>query len=225
MPGVPSGRGCDGCRQQKKKVRSIQHSKDVWLMFEQCDQRKPACSRCIRCKIVCVGSGQQRYKFKEPMTIGRSMTVGQPQAPRSHVSGLLPSPSNETTSIASAFIFTLEVKDLRYDLSCYGAFLEDIPKRLGSNIALDASVKVLTSAFSSLYTHQQSLITLSKYVDALKALQICLDDPSQAWTADTLCAVYLLLICQVGTITFNKCSKSKSDLVHRAGLDGAKIIL
>lgn len=225
MPGVPSGRGCDSCRQQKKKVRSIQQSKGVLLIYKQCDQRKPACSRCTRCKIACIGSGQQRYKFKEPTFVGRSMTVGQTQAPPSHVSGLLASPSNETTSIASAFVFTLEVKDLRYDLSCYGAFLEDIPKRLGSNIALDASVNVLSSAFSSLYTHQQSLITLSKYVNALKALRICLDDPLQAWTADTLCAVYLLLICQVGTITFDICNKSKSDLVYRAGLDGAKIIM
>lgn len=159
------------------------------------------------------------------MIIGRSATVRDPQAPLSSVTGLRQSPSNETTKIAGAFIFTLEVKDLRYDLSCYGAFLEDIPKRLGSNIALDASVNVLTSAFSSLYTHEQSLMTLSKYVNALKALRICLDDPSQAWTANTLCAVYLLLICQVGTITFGKCNKPKSDLVHRAGLDGAMIFM
>lgn len=159
------------------------------------------------------------------MSIGRPMIVRQSQASLPPISALLPSPSNETTSIAGAFIFTLEVKDLRYDLSCYGAFLEEIPKRLGSNIALDASVDVLTSAYSSLYTHQQSLITLSKYVNALKALRTCLNDPSQAWKADTLCAVYLLLICQVGAVTFDICNESKSDLVHRAGSDGAKIII
>lgn len=127
------------------------------------------------------------------------------------------SPSNETTTLASAFIFTLEVKDLRYDLSCYGAFLNDIPKRLGSNIALDASVNALSSAFPSLYTHQHSSQTLSKYGNALRALRICLDDPSQAWSANTLCAVYLLLICQVGTTTFNQCNKAKSDFAYRAG--------
>lgn len=127
-----------------------------------------------------------------------STSVRQLKASAPPVKSLPQSPSNETTTLADAFICTLEVKDLRYDLSCYGPFLRDIPKRLGSNIALDASVSVLTSAYSSLYTHQRSLKTLSNYVKALKALRICLDDPSQAWTADTLCAVYLLLICQVG---------------------------
>ena len=157
----------------------------------------------------------------------RSTGIRQAKAPVSPVRGLSlsRSPSNETTTIASAFIFTLEVKDLRYDLSCYGAFLKDIPKHLGSNIALDASVNFLTSAFSSLYTHQQSLETLSRYVKALKALRICLSDPSQVWTANTLCAIYLLLICQVRIMTFNQCNKSKSNLVYRAGWESRTIIM
>jgi hypothetical protein len=202
---------------RKRRSNSPCRDQTSWLMEEQCDQRKPSCSRCIRCKIACTGSGQQRYIFKEQMSTVRSTSVRQPKALVPPVRGLPRSPSNETTSIANAFIFILEVNDLRYDLSCYGAFLTDIPKRLGSNIALDASVNFLTNAFSSLYTHQQSLTTLSKYVNALKALRICLDDPAQAWTANTLCAIYLLLICQVGTTTFNQCNKCKSDLVYRAG--------
>jgi hypothetical protein len=147
------------------------------------------------------------------MVVVRSTGARQAKAPVSPVRGLSRSPSNETTTIASAFIFTLEVTDLRYDLSCYGSFLKDIPKRLGSNTALDASVNVLNSAFSSLYTRQQSLETLSRYANALKALRICLNDPSLAWTANTLCAIYLLLICQVRTITFNQRNKSKSNLI------------
>jgi hypothetical protein len=146
----------------------------------------------------------------------KSVGVRQAKGLVATVRALPRSPSNETTIIASAFIFTLEVTDLRYDLTCYGPFLKDIPKRLGSNDALDASVNVLTSAFSSLYTRQQSLQTLSRYVNALKALRICLSDPSQAWTANTLCAIYLLLICQVRT-TFNQCNKCKSNLVYRDG--------
>jgi hypothetical protein len=175
------------------------------------------CSRCARCKIACTGCGQQRYKFKEQKVVVRTTGMRRAKAPVSAVRALSRSPSNGTTTIGSAFIFILEVTDLRYDLSCYGSFLKDIPKRLGSNTALDASVNVLTSAFSSLYTRQQSLETLSRYVNALKALRICLDDPSQAWTANTLCAIYLLLICQVRTITLNQCDKSKSNLLYRAG--------
>lgn len=156
----------------------------------------------------------------------RSTGVQQAQPPISLVKDLPQSPSNETTTLANAFIFTLEVKDPRYDISCCGPFLKDIPKRLGSNIALDASVDVLTSAFSSLYRHQPSLQTLSKYVNALKTLRICLDDPIQASTAHTLCAIYLLMICQVGTTaSFNGYGESKPDLLYRAGYSGVRIII
>lgn len=175
------------------------------------------CSRCIRCKIACTGAGQQRYKFKEHKVVVRSTGLQQPKASLAPLRGLPQSPSNETTAIASAFIFALEVKDPRYDLSCYGEFLEEIPKRLGSNIALDASVDVLTSAFSSLYTHQRSLTTLSKYVNALKTLRTCLDDPLQAPTAHTLCAIYLLMICQVGTTS--SLEYTSLNFISRTGLD------
>ncbi|EEA20345.1 hypothetical protein EYB25_007858 [Talaromyces marneffei] len=49
MPGVPTSRGCDACRKQKKK----------------CDAPKPPtkCPRCTRLKIPCTGYGVQRYKF------------------------------------------------------------------------------------------------------------------------------------------------------------------
>jgi hypothetical protein len=171
----------------------------------------------MRCKIPCTGGGQQRYKFKEHKVMARSTGMRQSTVPVSTVRALSRSPSNETTTIASAFIFILEVKDLRYDISCYGPFLKDIPQRLGSNIALDTSVNVLVSGYSTLYTRQQSMEALSRYVSALKALRICLNDPSQAWTANTLCAIYLLLIYQVKPSTFNQCKKSKSDLVYRAG--------
>ncbi|KAJ5383756.1 hypothetical protein N7517_001667 [Penicillium concentricum] len=48
MPGVPSSRACEGCRQQKKK----------------CDELKPKCSRCTRARIPCVNNGARRFKFQ-----------------------------------------------------------------------------------------------------------------------------------------------------------------
>lgn len=137
--------------------------------------------------------------------------------PKASLPPLPQSPSNQTTTIASAFIFILEVKDPRYDVSCCGTFLKDIPKRLGSNDALDASVDVLTSAFSSLYTHQKSLQTVSKYINALKTLRICLDDPLQASTAHTLCAIYLLVVCQVGLQ--HSMNTPSQNLIPYIGLD------
>lgn len=99
--------------------------------------------------------------------------------------------------MASAFVSALEVTDLRYNLTCYGGFLKGIPRRLGTNDALDASVGALTSAFSSLHTRRQSPETLARYVHALKTLRIILDDPAKARAANTLCAMYLIMICQV----------------------------
>ncbi|KAM0240718.1 hypothetical protein ACHAP5_007923 [Fusarium lateritium] len=58
MPGVPKSRGCNDCLKQKKK----------------CDQAKPACSRCARLAIPCVGSGEQKYVFK-PVSFTKSTTA------------------------------------------------------------------------------------------------------------------------------------------------------
>lgn len=108
-------------------------------------------------------------------------------------------PTNQMTMVASAFAATLEVSDLRYDLCCYGEFMKDIPRRLGTNDALDASVSALTLAFSSLHTRRVTTEMFVKYGQALKALRTCLCDPAKAQTAETLCAIYLTMICQVGT--------------------------
>jgi hypothetical protein len=101
---------------------------------------------------------------------------------------------------SSAFVSLLEITDARYDLSCYGGFLKDVPRRLGTgHDALDASVHALTSCFSLLYTGQRSLDPLLKYGNALKALRICMGDPIKARTPDTLCAIYLITICNVSS--------------------------
>jgi hypothetical protein len=89
------------------------------------------------------------------------------------------------------------VTDVRYDLSCYGGFLNQIPARLGRNPALDASVGALTTAFPALYTQRLLPDAISRYIDALRALRICLQDPATAKSLDTLCAIYLILVCQV----------------------------
>lgn len=92
---------------------------------------------------------------------------------------------------------TLAVTDLRYDLSYFGGFLKEIPRRLGSNAALDASVNALACVFPSLYTHQKSPDMYKRYGHALKTLRISLSDPEKAYNSNTLCAIYLIEICQV----------------------------
>jgi hypothetical protein len=121
---------------------------------------------------------------------------------------LLRMPGNETTPLTNALISNLKAShDLRYHLSwTYGGFIEDIPRRLGTNEALDAAVAALLSSHSSLNIRRGTgelipIEAMSKYTHALKTLRITLGNPELAREANTLCAVMLLLICQsfIGT--------------------------
>lgn len=75
--------------------------------------------------------------------------------------------------------------------------MEEIPRRLGHNAALDFAVDALTNAYVGFCTHQKvSIETLAKYSKALKTLVVYLDNPAQASSSETLCAVMVLLLCQ-----------------------------
>lgn len=65
------------------------------------------------------------------------------------------------------------------------------------NKALDASVDAFSTAFSQFYTVDKSVVAYSKYGQALKAVRDCLNDPSQAKTIETMCAIYLVMVVQV----------------------------
>jgi hypothetical protein len=113
-------------------------------------------------------------------------------------------PSNEGSLLADALVSKLQAwDDLRFHLTwTYGIFLEEIPRRLGSNAALDTAVNALVCAHSQLNTSAGIVRiadpeALTKYNHAVRTLRICLDDPVKAREASTLCAVYLLMICQV----------------------------
>lgn len=185
----------------------------------QCDQSKPACSRCIRLRIPCIGSGQRRFKFKEQpngaQTAAREECQRQP--PSYSTTALVHLPSNAATTVASALVAALEVRDLRYDLTCYGPFLTELPRRLGSDEALDAAVAAITAAYSKIYTGRRSLDMLTKYGHALTTLRKSLDDRAKAMSVNTLCAIYLVMVCQVSaTLPFEHASRYVNP-VRRAG--------
>ncbi|CAM1501208.1 Fc.00g103700.m01.CDS01 [Cosmosporella sp. VM-42] len=126
-----------------------------------------------------------------------SQSQSPPRKKGSPVEVLVRMPSSQITAVASAFISRLEVNDIRYDITCYGAFLADIPKRLGMNDALDASVSALNICFASLHTRDTSSVeALTKYVQGLKALRVSLSNPVTAKTPETLVAIYFMMICQ-----------------------------
>ncbi|KAM7192662.1 hypothetical protein V8F33_008273 [Rhypophila sp. PSN 637] len=201
MPGVPTSRGCDACRQQKKK----------------CDQLKPLCSRCARLHIPCIGSGQRRYKFlghttapnqRLPSSSSKQPPTSKDVQPSPPLTATPPKmqllltsiptalPSNKTTLDATRFVSALQVTDVRFDLRIYGPFFVELPRRLGRNSALDASVRALSVSFPAVQTHRYTTDMYKAYGEALGCLRAALGDAATAGSVETLCAVYLIVICQ-----------------------------
>lgn len=109
-------------------------------------------------------------------------------------------PDNSITSLMNSFVGAIKRStDLRYNLWwSFGLFLEDVPRQLGSNEALDRAVDAVTTAHAGFCTRQRvSTEVLTKYSYALKTLRVYLDDPLQASASSTLCAVMILLACQI----------------------------
>ncbi|KAJ5349574.1 hypothetical protein N7541_007301 [Penicillium brevicompactum] len=194
MPGVPSSRGCDACRKVKKKVRIV----------STCDQLKPTCSRCSRLKLTCVGSGQQRYMFKnQPIKVTQTHNGALEKSRGSFQDEIIfsfgtpPSVLNTATGrLAAAFVETLQITDVRYAVTYYGPFLKEIPQRLGNSAVLDSAVKAVCSAYPFIHKGTFPPAALVHYGQSLRALRDCLNHPSEARTSHTLCAVYLITICQ-----------------------------
>lgn len=212
-------------------------------MIIQCDQKQPTCSRCLRLTLTCVGSGIQRYKFKEEKRFSTpshwnpkksaeyqdavgslkarcthflhpSTAVALEGRPIQHMYIHVPhgtpcaSPSNELTALTSAFVRTIKrTTDLRYNLWwSFGSFLEDVPRRLGANEALDRAVDALTTGHADFCVGQApSIVTISKYSHALHSLRVYLDDPTHAQSSNTLAAVMILLVCQMFLGQTNQC--------------------
>lgn len=109
-------------------------------------------------------------------------------------------PGNGMSLQLSAYLSTIKPSvNFRQNLALnYGAFLEDIPQRLGKNKALDAAVTALVSAHSNVCCKRKATPqTLVKYSLALEALKSNLDCVHEASSSETLCAIMVLLICQV----------------------------
>lgn len=142
--------------------------------------------------MLCVGAGQLRYKFKQEQ---RFLKSSRPDSEALVFLGM-PSacPSNEMTLMVNAFLATIKQStDLRYNLWwSFGMFLED-----GTNEALDRAIDAVTTAHSSFCAHRiASVAALTTYSIALQALRNHLNDPVQAHSSNTLCAVMVLLVCQ-----------------------------
>jgi hypothetical protein len=158
---------------------------------------------------MCIGSGQQRFKFKNAESQLMSMAHGERKQTRAMVFQAkslanCPQISNQMPSneLAISFACTLTITDVRYDITYYGAFLKEIPRRLGSSVALDASVKAVVTAYPYFRHQNFSPDVYMEYCNSLRALRESLNDPVEAQSPNTLCAVYLITICQVRQLVF-----------------------
>ena len=169
-------------------------------IIAQCDQRKPACSRCERLQIACVGAGEVRYKFIARQSASTSVALMIPKVQWHGSAAILPAPSSDVTIIANAFISALEATPFQTQMPYYGNFPQHIPRRLGHNDGLDSAVCALTSALPALSGNPPTSTTFRKYGKALRHLRVCLSNPTEMHSPETLCAMYLIMVTQVSSL-------------------------
>ena len=161
-----------------------------------------------------MGLGKQRYIFKNE---GEKLTRSNQHSPIlsrdaiGHLSeallasGPTHTPCNSLTRLTSAFAKKIDsTVDIRVQLPWnFGPFLEEVPRRLGTNEALDAASDALITAYTGFCAGEvaPSPEVLGKHSRALNSLRRCLDDPVKAHSSETLCAIMMLLIHQVRGMT------------------------
>ena len=127
--------------------------------------------------------------------------------------GILVLPASTTDLLAASMIQTMTpLVDLKYNLAwAFGPFLEHVPQRLGRSSALDAAAKAVVAAHSShcISRRQVSPNALVGYSRALAHLRLAVKDIVTAQTPETLCAIQLLLICQVSSANHRRSDVSK----------------
>ena len=170
---------------------------------------QPICSRCERLHLKCIGSGETRYQFrldKRSLAFRRSSPAPARVAARTPPP-LVHIPTNDTTRLQSAFVAKLRPgHDLRYSiLYRWGFFLTEIPSRLGSSQALDAAANALLARHAEISLRQNEsnsqVPAMMYYNQGLSALRDALKDEQTATSMETLCAVMLLVYCQVPLVS------------------------
>jgi hypothetical protein len=98
-------------------------------------------------------------------------------------------------------------------MSVFGPLIQEVPSRIGHNAALDAAVAVLVDAHTSLVNKKSSLDIVSPhlYLRAIKTLQLCLEEPQESISANTLCASVLLSLVEVSIFMDDCLAKSNTN--------------
>lgn len=105
--------------------------------------------------------------------------------------------SNDSSLLVNEVVSLLHATDIGQDIKCAGMYLPMLPQRLGYHAALDASAVAFASTITCVRTNVTvSELTRSKYINAINAVQKAVTNTATAYTAETLCAILLLVSCQ-----------------------------
>ena len=199
----------------------------------QCDQKSPSCSRCLRLRIGCVGAGIQRFVFKacnnatgEPDKHHGKRTTPTESSSRegsTKLGSTIPrAPSSPRCTISKLLVSNLRTQNLRYDINwAHGPFLDELPKRLEHSEALtEATAAFMLAVPRSRIPFDLARQRLRSYTAAMKATRLALLNPAEAYSLNTMCAVYFLWVVQV-CVSCSACEVShtniRSDRSRRAG--------
>ena len=175
-----------------RPIHARHHSAQVLLILSQCDQVQPTCSRCQKLGMPCVGGGVQRFIFKKH-DISKLVKSSRPDLAISQM------PSSPTMAVSMSLVNKIQTRHLRFEINwVHGSFLDEVPRRLSHSQALAAATEAfMLSIPCADLSHTLSRRRLRSYTSALYATRLALSQPVEAYSLNTLCAVYLLWICQV----------------------------
>ena len=140
----------------------------------------------------------QRYKFQQVTSEAfRQPQWGATEELAVKTREILPRPSGiKSCPLLLEFTHILNVNDPRYDICwLYGDILKEVPKLLGSDAALDASVAALVVAHTDFVTRQVASTPTPQYGRALSTLRSSLIGPVEFKPYITICTIYVLWIC------------------------------
>ena len=108
-----------------------------------------------------------------------------------------PTPSPQQ-NLARALHEALETGGAGHQMAGFGAFIRDIPSRIGHNTALDTAVACLVNVHSTLVRQKDTndIVNPQLYLRAVQTLQTNLGDHQKGLTSNTLCASVILGIVE-----------------------------
>ena len=135
----------------------------------------------------------------ELAVVQNKVIYGRRQVAAAHeLISICPLPTSSGDSIAASLIHQLNSPVPGHDVQAFNcrSSMMDIVQRIGHNAVLSTTLSAFTTVNKSLAYGRISLDAVSKYNKALHAMYRSLSNPKTAYMADTVYAMFLLMVCQ-----------------------------